>query len=289
MRRILFLCCVIVAIIACNTKKNSLTLNMTDPDPRWARIDSLENIGQYADALTATEAIVQEARDKNDWRGEFRALMRRAAQQGMTGVDAFAVIAQLEERTASAGYPLKQLLYSVVAERWWQQYQNERWTILDRTNTDASPFAGGGGMSTTDPATWTQQQYMTRVIAEFRASLDPHDSLATTSTIVEGLGIFSAYTSPLEKGREGPEVRPTLFDILAHRALEVFHNTETRLTEPSWSFKMSDPRAFALFEDSANKPFCHPDSTSWEFQALRLHQQLEKLRTGAGPNARCAG
>jgi hypothetical protein len=45
--------------------------------------------------------------------------------------------------------------------------------------------------------------------------------------------------------------RPTLYDLLAYRALRVFSNGETRLTEPSWRFSSTTRARFALFEDFA--------------------------------------
>jgi hypothetical protein len=70
--------------------------------------------------------------------------------------------------------------------------------------------------------------------------------------------------------------RPTVYDLLAHRALEIFRNTETRIAEPAWHFTLKDAQAFALFEDFAHRPFRHRDSTSWEFQAIRLYQDLDR-------------
>ncbi|MEO8068251.1 MAG: MG2 domain-containing protein, partial [Flavobacteriales bacterium] len=270
MRRTLFLCSFIIAIVACNSKKSQMTFSLNDPDPRWARVDSLENIGQYGSALEATDSIATASRTTGDWRNEFRALKQRARYQQYTGIEADAITAQLDQRTATATYPLKQLLHSALAERWWNRYQQERWQILDRTNADATSASG-------DPATWSQQQFMDKVIVEFRASLEPVDSLIATPAGELGRLLI---------GGDNALLRPTLFDILAHRALEVFRNTETRLTEPAWAFKLSDPRTFSLFETFANKPFAHRDSTSWEFQALRHYQRLEMLHLGdAKPDA----
>lgn len=240
---------------------------MKDPDPRWAHIDSLENSGLFADALTATEKLLAEAEVKSDWHNVFRATLRRADLRQAVGASEEEVLLQLEQSIPADQYPLKQLLHSAVAERWWQYYQNHRWTILERTN-------GGAGE---DPATWDQAQFIDKVIHHFTASLTPEDPLKSTAT--EEL-------KELLSTKQGAELRPTLFDILAHRALDVFRNTETRLAEPSWSFKLDDPRVFTLFEAFANKPFAHRDSTSWEFQALRLYQQLEaKHLVAAKPDA----
>lgn len=244
---------------------------MNDPDPRWAHIDSLENSGLFADALTATEALLSEAQAKDDWRNVFRATLRRADQQQVVGTTEEAVLQQLDQSIPANQYPLAQLLHSAVAERWWQYYQDNRWSILERTN----------GAEGADPATWSQTQFIDKVIHHFRASLQPEDSLKATPT-----GVLGELLMNPENKVPDTALRPTLFDILAHRALEVFRNTETRLAEPSWSFMLDELRAFDLFEKFANKPFAHRDSTSWEFQAIRLYQQLESMHlVAAKPDA----
>ncbi|QQR88106.1 MAG: hypothetical protein IPJ76_07815 [Flavobacteriales bacterium] len=291
MRHSLFLFLAGALLLGCRPKHDltgwQYSDPMKDPDPRWAHIDSLENNGLFADALTATEALLSEAQGKDDWRNVFRATLRRADQQQAIGTSEEAVLQQLDQSIPQDHYPLKQLLHSAVAERWWQYYQNNRWTILERTNI--------GSVTSSAVETWSQAQFINKIIHHFRASLQPEDSLKATPTSIlgdlllnpEGTITEDPKSAPLSLGEgTGVRLRPTLFDILAHRALDVFRNTETRLAEPSWSFKLNDPRAFALFEAFANKPFAHRDSTSWEFQALRLYQQLEaKHLVAAKPDA----
>lgn len=252
-------------LITCTSKRalNPPTLGLgPDPDPRWAVIDSLSDIGQYATALGRTEAVLTEAREKADWRTEFKAWMYKARFEQYTGTEMPEVLAALEQRAAKADVPLRQVLRSVIASGYWDLYQGQRWQVLERTEMDGDTVPAG------DPRTWTQRQFMAKIIAEFAGSLEPIDTLKALSA--ENLGqLLAGDTGALA-------LRPTVYDVLARRALEIFGNSETRLAEPAWRFKLDSPKHFALFEHFTLDPLVHRDSTAWEFLALRTFQELER-------------
>ena len=236
------------------------------PDPRWAVIDSLAGIGQYATALERTDALLNEARAANDWRAEFKAWMRRAGFQELTGIDQDSIINPMDRRAAEAGMPLSQLLLTTLMDRWWQRYQNERWRIMERTELD-------GSFDAADPETWTQGRFMERVIREARASIEPFDTLRRIP-VGELRELLTGDTAAYY-------LRPAIYDVLAHRALRIFSNTETRLAEPAWRFTLDDTAHFSLFEPFIFLPIKHRDSTAWELQALRVYQRLERAHINA--------
>ena len=252
---------------ACATNRKPVNTSDQASDPRWSRIDSLSDIGQYATALELSDEVRVEAMAQGDWRTEFRAWMYILRSKAYTGGERKESIRALEERTTSAPVPLKQLLHSVVAELWWNYYQEERWQVMERT--ELASAAGG------DPDTWTQKQFMERVIAEYQASLEPFDTLSRIP--VGELGVL------LSDDGSARALRSTVYDVLAHRALAVFQNPETRIAEPSWRFKLDDPKHFDLFEPFVFRELSHRDSTAWEFQALRIHQRLERLHLNRDP------
>ncbi|MFT3884406.1 MAG: MG2 domain-containing protein [Flavobacteriales bacterium] len=250
-------------VLGCATKQATVSTPIPAKDPRWVRIDSLAGLGQYATALAHVDVLKAEARAKDDAQNEFRAWMYASRLGAATGQDAIAAIQAMEARAQGAAFPLKQLLWSVVAEQWWQRYQADRWTILQRTNTQDEP---------TDPATWGQAAYMKRVIDAYEASLSPWDSLKVTpAASISDLLTVDGEQPARPEYTEGR----MLSDVLAQRALAVFGNSETRLTEPAWRFRLDDPRVFSVPDLFAAARFTHRDSTSWEFQALRLYQRLE--------------
>ncbi|MBK9539319.1 MAG: hypothetical protein IPO12_11345 [Flavobacteriales bacterium] len=68
---------VIALLPGCGTNKQVVDDRLRSTDPRWAGVDSLMSIGQYATALEGTERILQEATTPEDWRPLNGASVRR--------------------------------------------------------------------------------------------------------------------------------------------------------------------------------------------------------------------
>ncbi len=262
----------IVLVLGCSTKRTAINTSPFPEDPRWAPIDSLAGIGQYASALSMTEPLLAEARVNGDYQQEFRAMMTMARFQQETGVEESTIISAFEARATTAAFPLNALLHSVMGEQYWSYYADNRWEIMERTATQDDPG---------DMATWSQPVFMRKVLAEYTSSLVDADSLKEIP--VGRLERILAHdgTPPSPPGKAGMGCRPTLFDLLAHRALTVFRNTETRIAEPPSRFKLNDAKYFSLFEDFASLRIPGTDSMSWELQTLKLYQQLERTHLNA--------
>ncbi|MBK8948854.1 MAG: hypothetical protein IPM68_08345 [Flavobacteriales bacterium] len=251
---------------ACRTHKNPVHTGPAT-DARWAQVDSLAGIGQYATALELSGTIRSEAVAEGDWRTEFKAWMHVLRFRAYTGGDMQEGLRELEQRAAEAPIPLQQVLYSVAAEQWWNHYQQRRWQVLERT--EMSTAAGP------DAETWTQGQYMSHILGLYQRSMQELDTLRRIPSSELGELLIDDGTARAS--------RPSLFDVLAHRALEVLSNPETRLTEPTWRFQLEGATPFTLFEPWILRPLAHRDSSSWLFQALRIHQQLERTHLNRDP------
>lgn len=255
----------LAALLGCATAKHAAKPKPMASDPTWSRIDSLDRLGQYATALAATEKLLGRAQASGDWRTEFRAWMYKGRFQQYTGTDLKESLREMQVRAGTANVPLAPLLRSVIADQWWTYYQRNRWSILDRT-----PLATGSD----DPDTWDQAAFMREVIGGFNASLGPQKELAAIP--VKELAAL------LEPGKTDPQLRPTLFDLLAYRALSVFRNSESRLAEPVDRFRMDDPGLFALPAAFARSAPATTDTASWQWQALQLYRSLTALHLNDG-------
>ncbi len=282
---------------ACAQQK-PMTSKASDQDPRWTAIDSLAEQGLYASALELTDSLLAQAQRSGDWRNEFRAWMQRSMYLRNTGVEASTILQQLEERVLAlsdtsfraateeermqgsgrefdpSNIPLRPLLHSVLAEAYWMHYNSDRWRILERT-----PLLGPND----DIETWDQRSYMARIIAHARASLAARDTLQGIPALELGALLMDPYAGRRTKSegpprhlRNGTFEDATVFDLLARRAIELFSNSEMRLTEAAWRFQLDDARYFDLYEPFAFRPIQHKDSSAWEFQALLTYQQWER-------------
>jgi hypothetical protein len=246
-----------VAWIACKVPEQTIS-NEPALQEQWGRVDSLTRNGQYRSALDILNDILSSSADQADWKTEFKAWSHKSLIRRQLGDEYPDLIVALDARATAAGSPLKQLLHSLIASAYWDYYQQERWRVLDRTNTAGSPE---------DMRTWGQQRFIDETLKHFELSLTDRDRL---------LKIPSAELGELSL--EGDyRLRPTLFDLLAHRALDILKNPEARMAEPAWRFRLDDERAFNLFEDFAYRRTNHPDSMSLLLRAMNVYKELAQI------------
>lgn len=245
---------------SCSTNKGALSSDRNQGGA-WAAIDSLNNIGQYGSALNIVNEILESSQQNNDWKTEFKARMTQSRLRQQIGEDYPELIDELQQGASSTKFPLNNLLHSAVASAYWSYYQQNRWWVLERTNTSGTPD---------DIRTWGQQRFLDAIVHHYGLSLQDEDRLmAMPANELGELGIGENY-----------ELRPTLYDLLAHRALDVYKNPESRLAEPAWRFRMNSESLFDLFEEFAYRPVKHRDSTSLSLQAINIYKSLARLHLG---------
>ena len=178
-------------------------------------------------------------------------------QKEVTETDETKSIADLEKETNTAREPAKSILHSLRAELYWQYYQQHRWQLYNRTNTT--------GYKKDDISTWTADDLHKKIGELYLISIKNSSLLQQTT--------LTAYNAIILKGNVR-HLRPTLFDLLAHRALDYFKNDERDITKPNYAFEINQPSAFDPAADFIHRKFETKDSLSLEQRALVLYQQL---------------
>ncbi|WP_438831786.1 hypothetical protein, partial [Hymenobacter coccineus] len=84
---------------------------------------------------------------------------------------------------------------------------------------------------------------------------------------------------------EGRALRPTLYDLLAQRAIAGLQNQELYLTRPEQQFQVTDPKLFGSAQEFAALKLGAPatDSLNGPLLALRLLQRLTAARLPLPP------
>lgn len=270
MKKWLFLLCSAVLPLLTIAQKN----NPGAAEPyaaQWRQADSLLNGGLPQSAARLLTGIYTQARSKGQTVQMVKAqiYLMRVAKQTQENADSL-VIGQVEQEIASSAFPVKALWQSIGAQLYWTYYQRHRWQILDRTRM--------GGEAGADFQQWDAYAFVERTTALYQASLSQAEALKQIN--------IEAYDPILEKGINSRQYRPTLYDLLAFRALGFFENEEKDLTRPAASFNMDDPAAFAPVAEFLQHRFAAGDSSSLHGQALEIYQQLLRLhRNDARPDA----
>ena len=226
----------------------------------WKKVDELiTKKGLPASALKEVQNIYTAAqKEKNDAQ-LIKALIYRIniQQQKEEEADVKSIL-QLEKELHKVNEPARSILSNLLAEAYWQYLQNNRWKFYNRTNTDVK-------FKKEDISTWTIDDLHQRITTLYLQSLKQDNLLKQTR--------LERFEPIIEKGNVR-FLRPTLFDLLAHRALDYFENDERTISKPADAFEISSTSAFDPAAGFITQKFPTTDSSSLHHKALLLYQQL---------------
>ncbi|WP_165761227.1 alpha-2-macroglobulin family protein [Niastella koreensis] len=240
-------------------------------DKEWKHIDSLiQQDGLTESALTEVNKIYSQAKKEGNDAQVVKALLYRAELQQMKEEDATKKsIHQLEAEIAEAKEPVRAVLQSITAKSYWNYFQQHRWQLYRRTNTV--------NFQKDDMATWTIDDFNKKISELYQASLSDEKLLQQTK--------LEPFDPIITKGN-ARYLRPTLFDLLAQRALEFFKNDESNVNKPAYAFEINDAAAFNDAKKFMQHTFTTQDTASLQFKALQLYQRLLQFHAAdAKPDA----
>jgi uncharacterized protein YfaS (alpha-2-macroglobulin family) len=247
---------ILLAILTATATMAQTPTNYTE---KWKKVeDLLNNRGLTKTAIAEVEKIYQLAKKEKQEAQQVKALIylselgENIDEEGETkGIN------KLELELRSAKTPVKQILHSILARKYLDLFQQNRWRLYNRTPTPAQ--AG------TDISNWGIEEYHQKISYHFEQSLTEKTVLQKTS--------LTAYDPLINKGN-ARNLRPTLFDMLAHQALDYFRNDERDLKKPAYSFTIDDEKAFAPAAVFTSTDFKTSDTASLYHHALLIYQQL---------------
>jgi len=205
------------------------------------------------------EQIYTRAKKENNYAQIVKALLHKTKYALQTDENGTVnSILKLKAEADSAKFPLKPVLHSILGDFFWQYYSQNRYVIYQRTNT--------GAFRPDDIATWDAKKLIEESIKYYQLSLQNIDSLQRTD-----IGLYDDILVLYPNSRK---YRPTLFDFLAHRAIDFYMNSEAGITRSSYEFNLTDENLFLNEKDFTNYKIQCKDSLSLKFQALITFQKL---------------
>lgn len=227
----------------------------------WLEVDSLENQGLPRSASAVVETIYAKAASEGDEPQLIKSLIYRAKYRQTLEDDSInELVAELEEHAGSASPAASAILHSVLGDVLWSHLQANRYLYYGRT------ALASAAQRDDDILTWDLSRLVGAALSHYRASLRDADVLLATPV--------ETYDLLLIEQPDGRRFRPTLFDLLAHRALDVFENTESGLTQPEQPFVVDAEALLVPAADFVAIDFSTADSLSLDAEALRIHQDL---------------
>ncbi|HYF33133.1 MAG TPA: alpha-2-macroglobulin family protein, partial [Chitinophagaceae bacterium] len=226
---------------------------------QWTLVDSLlHKKGLTRSALQVIQQIYITAKQDRNETQMIAALLHRLALEENLEESGFAKqFAPLEQELQTVTGPVKSILHSILAQRYWLYYQMRRRYVYDRSNTINT--------NKDDIDTWGREDFLSAITRHYLLSLHDKKLLQQTKTsAAEPLIIYGNVS----------HLRPTLFDILAHRALDYFTNDEYYLSDFSEANNITQPEAFAEAAVFAAHRFRINDSSARIQMALPILQEL---------------
>ncbi|HRO42246.1 MAG TPA: alpha-2-macroglobulin family protein [Flavipsychrobacter sp.] len=234
----------------------------------WKRADSLLQNGFPESAAKIAQSIYDRASKKNEQVQMVKAQLYLMSADFQRNEEAFQdAIKKAEQNATTASFPNNAIWQSIAAQLYWNYYQQYRWKILDRTKVSANT-----GIE--DFEQWDANRFFEKASSLYLASLSRSKELEQIK--------IEQYDPILIKGVNTRNLRPTLFDLLAFRALEYFENNEKDITKPAFAFVMNDAKAFGATNEFITANFKTQDSTSLQWQALKLYQRILSLHSDDG-------
>jgi len=258
------------------------TVPSSDIDSLWSRVDSLARAGLPNSALTLLDQIYTQAKSSGDDPQLVKAILYRISLISTFQENALLLsIRDVRKELETSHPPVNQILNSILGELYNSYYQNNQYR-LDSRITIAENVRE-------NPETWDAKRFLWEIILNYRQSL-------SDETLLQGIPL-EQYRILLEEGsayQEKKERLPldhtTLFDFLAHRALQFFTGAEFPVIRSSTAFALNQPVYFyqtSEFIDYPMKPqgihaqpgdgtFIPPgtDTLSLAWYAIRIYQAL---------------
>ncbi len=227
---------------------------------KWKLVEQFELKGLPKSALTEVEKIYKKGKKANNhsqviktliYKSKFALTLEENAQ--------LKVINELKNEISSTTFPTKNILESILADLYWQYFQQNRWKFYNRTNTTEK-------VDSTDFRTWDLQTIFEETHLHYQKSLE--NALETQQTDLE------QFNDILNSQKGSKTYRPTLYDFLAHRAIEFYKTDEKNLNRPAYKFEIDNPQLLASNIEFTRQQLNSKDSLSQQLHALHIYKNL---------------
>jgi len=236
-----------------------LSPDFEDYEKDWKKVDSLVDAGLPKSALDIVEVLYSKAQKEANHPQFIKSILYKIKLKADFEEEFMeSSIKDIESVIQKSGTPVKQILYSIEADLYWRYYQANRYKFMDRTtvvNVDLKNIR-----------TWDLKTLLDAVIKNYNLSIGDQEILKKTS--------LKDFDAILETQKDSKKYRPTLYDFLAHRALEFFRNDESSIIQPIFRFELDKENYFSKTSDFTEIQIETKDTLSLKFYAVKILQDL---------------
>jgi len=226
----------------------------------WTKVDSLEKKGLFNMALTEVNKIFDKAaKDKNHNQVIKTVFYELKYNSYLKEDDYILGLYRLNELIDDAPSPSKEILHSLTAEVYWGYYQANSWKFAQRTQVESD-------YKLEDIRTWDLKRLAKKVIYHYKKSLE-NAGVSQTSSI-------DKFNEIILNTEDTKDFRPTLYDFLAHRAIDFFTGNSFNVPGPAETFVMNHPDYFSTNNHFLNIDVSTNDSLNTKYYAVMGYKLL---------------
>lgn len=189
-----------------------------DYDSQWKLIEKQEANGLLKSNLLPIQQIYAQAKKEHNTPQIIKSLLYQSKVLLLTSDEKqidLQIIDQFEKEISATQGADQAILQSMLAELYFTYYQQNRWEINERTKTEQS--------TGTDFRFWTENSFQEKTAELYLQSIKNERTLQNEP--------IAKWSYNLIRVTETEALRPTLYDLLAHRAIAYFK------AEPDFYFR----------------------------------------------------
>lgn len=233
----------------------------------WKNVLAFEKEGKPRSALEIADKILENAKKENNAPQIVKSFLFKTKYLMNIGEKDFpAVIKELEDETLKAAFPTNAIMKSMLADVYWNYFSRNRYRFYNRTEI--------AGENPEDIATWSLKTIFNRITTLYNESLKDDESLKKIK--------IDLFDEIVVKGTKSRVLRPTLYDFLAHRAVDFFSNGETQLPEPANVFEVDSEDFFLPAEEFLRISIKNKEFDSPSYYAFNILSSLTKHNLTGG-------
>ena len=226
----------------------------------WKQVQDAMNRGLPKTAIEKLDPIIQQATKSKNYDEAIKAIAMKISLEGdIRGGKAEEKITRMRAAIEKAPDEMKPAMNAILANWFWNYFQQNQWRFMNRTQVNAPPGK--------DITTWDLTQILSEIDTQFQKALAQPAKLKAIP--------IATYDELLEKGTAPDSYRPTLFDFLAHNAIDFYASGAQAGNRQQDAFDLAaESPVFGSTPDFINWNPETSDESSLTLRAIKLYQQL---------------
>ncbi len=260
MSKLLFISGLFFSSLFITLPKNFETISAFDYAKAWKEVQVFDDKQLPGSALKLLDEIYAAAKAEKNTGQLIKAVIHQLKFVDYKEENAFIKnLNLLKSEADQATFPAKPILHSMLAEMYWQYYQSNRYTFLNRSETT--------DFDESDIETWSLAKIVKETFAQYELSLADAEKSKK-----EDISNFEEIYD--RENKLGLKYRSSLYDFLAHRAIGFFSGEEPGLIKPAYAFTLNKAEYLSDAKRFSELKLETKDEFSMKFYALRIYQNL---------------